>query len=286
MWPWHDETGRLSPLKLVVLVALFVPAARVAWHALAHELGADPMNAAIHEIGNWTIKLIFLALVVTPLRRILAWPGILMVRRMVGVAAFAYAALHLTLYAVDHKLDLVKVASEIALRYYLTIGFVALLILAALAATSTDGMMRRLGRRWRTLHQLVYLAALLAVVHFFMQVKADVGEPWVMAGLYAWLMLYRGLAWRRGSDRRVALATIALLAPLAAVLTALGEAVYYWLKTGVDPLRIVMANFNPALGVRPAWVVLAIGLALSLAGAVRALAARRAPPPQPAPRRA
>ena len=275
MWPWYDESGRFAPLKLLVLVALCVPAALVAWRFQAHVLGADPLNAAIHEIGNWTIKLIFLALAVTPARRILDWPRVLTLRRMIGVAAFCYAAMHLSLYALDHRFDVVKIATEIALRFYLTIGFTALVILAALAATSTDGMMRRLGRRWRPLHRLVYLAALLAVVHFFIQTKADVDEPWVMAGLYAWLMLYRTAAWRRGSDRRVPLWAIALLAPLAGGLTALGEAIYYWIKLGVDPVRVLGADLSLATGLRPAWVVLAITLGLIAAGALRALTRRR-----------
>ncbi len=277
MWPWHDDSGRFSAVKLTVLVALCVPAAWVAWRYQAHALGAEPLNAAIHQIGNWTIKLVFLAFAITPARRLLDWPQLLGVRRMIGVAAFAYAVLHLTLYAVDQKLDLVKVASEIALRIYLAIGFVALVILTALAATSTDGMARRLGaRRWRRLHQLVHAAAALAVVHFFIQTKADVDEPWVMAGLYLWLMLYRALAGWRGSDRKVPAWAFAALAPLAAGLTALGEAAYFWFKLGVDPARVLAADLSLTVGVRPVWVVLAIALALSAAGAVRA-AARRKP---------
>ncbi|MBI3515181.1 MAG: sulfoxide reductase heme-binding subunit YedZ [Proteobacteria bacterium] len=283
MWPWHDDGGRVSPLKLCVLIALAVPAALVVWRYQTHALGAEPLNRAIHDIGNWTLKLIFLALAVTPARRILDWPQLLMLRRMVGVAAFAYVAVHLGLYAADQALDLGKIVGEIALRFYLTIGFVALVILAALAATSTDGMARRLGARpWRRLHRLVYLAALLAVVHFFIQTKAALDEPWVMAGLFGWLMLYRGLAWRRGSDRRVPLWTIALLAPAAAALTALGEASYFWIKLGVDPTRVLAANLGLDVGLRPAAVVLAITLALSAAGALRAAARRHLGSPQPA----
>lgn len=284
--PWFDYAGRFSPLRLAVLVALFVPGALVATHYVQGTLGADPFNAVIHQIGNWTIKLIFLALTVTPVRRILAWPGVLELRRMIGVAAFAYAATHLTLYAVDQHFVWWRIASEIVRRFYLTIGFVALLILTALAATSTDGMVRRLGaRRWRRLHQLGYAAALLAVVHFFIQTKADVDEPWVMAGLYAWLMLYRVAAWIAGSDRRLSLWAIAGLGLVAAVLTALGEAAYYWIKLGVDPSRILGADFSLdlmlATGIRPSWVVL--GLTLTLVGLGALYAAwrtLRAPRPQ------
>ena len=104
-----------------------------------------PFNEAIHQFGLWTIRLIFLALAVTPLRQILQWPRLILVRRMIGVAAFAYAITHLTLYTADQMFDLAKVASEIVHRIYLTIGFTAVLGLSALAATSTDGMIRRLG---------------------------------------------------------------------------------------------------------------------------------------------
>jgi methionine sulfoxide reductase heme-binding subunit len=145
MWPWYDYGGRLSPFKLAVFVALCLPAL---WVALAYGqgwLGARPLNEAIREIGLWTIRLIFLALAVTPLRQMLQWPQLIIVRRMIGVAAFGYVLAHLFLYTAQQAFDLAVVAREIALRVYLTIGFAALLGLAALAATSTDGLVRRLG---------------------------------------------------------------------------------------------------------------------------------------------
>ena len=276
--PWLDPRGRVSPLKLTVFVALFAPAAWTAflyWHG---DLGvARPLNEAIHEIGRWVIRLIFVALAVTPLSRLFRWPQLLLVRRMVGVAAFAYGLLHLSLYAADQSFDVAKVASEIVLRIYLTIGFSALVILAALAATSTDAMVRRLGLAWPRLHRLVYVAAGLAVVHHFMQAKADVDEPFVMAGLYAWLMGYRLLApaFLRGA---VPVWTAALLSLAAAGLTATGEAVYYWLKIGVSPARVLAADL--ALNsVRPAWVVLGITSAVVAIAAMRALTARGRPRP-------
>src|SRR5216683_6491716 len=156
--PWKDYSGRTSPLKLVVFAALFAPAL---WTALSFFLGwlqPQPFTAAIQQIGLWTIRLIFIALAITPLRSVVQWPRLVLVRRMIGVAAFAYALTHLTLYTADQKFDLVKVASEIVRRIYLTIGFTAVLGLSALAATSTDGMIRRLGaRNWQRLHRVVYL---------------------------------------------------------------------------------------------------------------------------------
>jgi sulfoxide reductase heme-binding subunit YedZ len=270
--PWSDPAGRFSFFKSVVFVLLFVPAALVAVDYLRGDLGARPVNEMVHQIGNWTLRLILIALAVTPGRRILRWPRLIQVRRLVGVAAFAYAAAHLVLYVADEAFDLRKVAVEIALRIYLTIGFAALLILAAMAATSTDGMIRRLGgRRWRRLHRLVYVAALLGVVHFFMQSKFNVNEPWVMAGLFAWLMAWRAVAWRGLLEDRLADWWPVLLAVLAALGTAVGESIYYWIKLGVTPDRVLAANlmFTPAI--RPAWVVLAICLAVALAGILRQL---------------
>src|SRR5216110_698068 len=122
-FPWQDYSGRTSPLKLAIFVALFGPAL---WTALSFFMGwlqPQPFTAAIREIGLWTIRLIFIALAITPLRSIVQWPRLILVRRMVGVAAFAYGLAHITLYVADLKFDVAKAASEIALRIYLTIGF-------------------------------------------------------------------------------------------------------------------------------------------------------------------
>jgi len=273
MLPWKDYSGRLSPLKLAVFVALFAPAG---WTAGAFALGAlqpRPLNAAIHQMGLWTIRLLFVALAVTPLRRILEWPRLILVRRMIGVAAFAYVLTHFSLYTADQAFDLAKVASEIVLRIYLTIGFAALVGLAALAATSTDGMVRRLGfRRWQALHRLAYLIALLAVIHDAMQSKLDLWEPTIMAGIYAWLMGYRLLSRVAAVRGRLPVAWIAALGLAAGLLTALGEAAYFRLALGVDPVRVLGVNLSLAAGLRPAVVVALLGLAVAAAAALRAWA--------------
>ncbi len=271
MQPWLDYSGRLSPLKLLVFVALFLPGGWIALALASGQLGADPIKETLHQLGLWAIRLLLITLAVTPARSILQWPRVMLVRRMLGVAAFAYAAAHLSLYIVDEAFDLAKVASEIALRFYLTIGFVALLGLAALAATSTDGMVRRLGgRRWQRLHRLVYPIVVLGLIHYFIQSKLIVYEPMVMDGLFLWLMGYRLVAARR-RDRRVPLAALAVLSLASAALTALGEAVYYWLKTGVDPSRVLAVNLSLATGIRPGVVVLIVGAAVTVLAALRAL---------------
>jgi sulfoxide reductase heme-binding subunit YedZ len=281
-YPWNDYSRRLSPLKLTVFIAVFIPAAWVGLAFAMGWLGARPLNEAIHQIGLWTIRFIFIALAITPLRWILQWQRLVLVRRMVGVAAFAYVLIHFSLYAVDQAFDISKIASEIVLRIYLTIGFVALLGLAALAATSTDGMVRRLGRRWQGLHRVVYGIALLAVIHYSMQSKLEQWEPTIMAGLYVWLMAYRLLSRYVAVRGRVPLPWLVGLAVAVGAVTAGGEALYFWLALGVDPMRVIEANFSLATGVRPAVIVCGVALGVALAGTLRGVivpAAQRRPRP-------
>ena len=275
-YPWNDYSGRLSPLKLTVLVALFLP---VGWTAIAfatNNLGARPFNEAIHQQGLWTIRLILIALAITPLRAILQWQRLILVRRMVGVGAFAYVTLHFCLYIADQNFNLVTVASEIARRIYLTIGFVALLGLATLAATSTDRMVRRLGRKWQSLHRLVYLICLLGLIHYSMQSKLEQWEPTIADGIFVWLMLYRLAAARFAVRGRLPLAWVAGIGAVATVLTGLGEAAYFNVAFHVDPLRVLSADFSLQTGVRPAVIVFAFSLIVLIAGA----AGTRLAPPQ------
>jgi sulfoxide reductase heme-binding subunit YedZ len=267
--PWRDAAGSFSPFKAVVLVALLVPACWVALAYASGELGARPINEAIHEIGRWSIRLLFASLAVASLRQALLWPRLMVVRRMIGVAAFAYATLHLAVYAVDQTLDFGKIASEIVLRIYLLIGFITWVGLAALASTSTNAMIRWLGgRRWRRLHWLVYPIAILAVAHQFMQSKANIAEPMVMAGLLFWLLAWRPIA-RRYSAGRVPLAVIGVLGAAAGALTALGEALWFHIAAGAPVGRVLIANFDVSIGTRPAWVVLGAGCAVFVAALLR-----------------
>lgn len=274
--PWLDHGGRLSPFKTAVFTLLFLPAAYVAWQLAAHGY-ARPYILANHDLGDWAIRLLFVALAVTPLRQSLGLPRLIQVRRMIGVAAFCYALAHFAFFALDKSLQIGVVAREIALRYYLTIGFVGLLILLALAATSTDSMIRRMGgKRWAALHRLVYGAGALAVVHFFIQSKADVTEPFVMGGLFLWLMLWRLLS-RYGllpRDAR-AILVLVLLAAVSAAAAAGAEALYYHLKSGIDVMRVLATNWSMGIRVRPSWIVGGIGLAVAFGAALRPLWVQR-----------
>ncbi|MCM0021474.1 MAG: ferric reductase-like transmembrane domain-containing protein, partial [Tagaea sp.] len=163
-FPWTDRTGRIVPLKLGVFLALLAPGLWVAYALATGQLGAQPLKAATRELGSWALRFLLISLAVTPLRALWKWNALFAVRRMLGVGACVYGVLHLALYAASQGYDLVKVASEIWLRVYLTIGFVALLGMAALAATSTDDAMKRLGgKAWRRLHRLAYPIAVLAI---------------------------------------------------------------------------------------------------------------------------
>jgi sulfoxide reductase heme-binding subunit YedZ len=275
--PWRDNGGRLSPLKLAVFLALFLPGA---WTLLSYPLdalGARPLNEAIHQFGLWGFRFLLISLTISPASLILQLPRLMLVRRMVGVASAAYIAVHFSLYVGDQMFDLVKVASEIVLRIYLTIGFVALVGLAALAATSTDGMVRRLGgRRWLRLHRSVYVIAILATIHYFMQRKLEIYEPTVMAGLLLWLLAYR-LVLRLWVRRRLPVWAIFLIGAGSGLLTAAGEALYFRLVMGIDPLLILSADLSLDAGLRPGWVVFAVGLAVAVLAAGRDLARRQAP---------
>lgn len=270
-WPWTEPPGRFSPFKAVVFLSLFLPGLWAIYTYSMGMLGPRPLTEVIHQTGLWTIRFFFIALAITPVRQILQWPRLLLVRRMVGVAAFAYGLAHIFLYVLDEKFAFGTVVSEIVLRIYLTIGFTALVGLATLAATSTDGMVRRLGgRRWQNLHQLAYGIAVFAAVHFFMQSKADVWEATWMAGLFVWLMGYRLLAKTTGRGRRIPLWSVAVLSVVTGGLTALGEALYFWWKIGVAPGKILILNLSLATGVRPGWNVLIAGLLVAAMGALRA----------------
>jgi len=269
----RERSGRWSPVKIVAFAAALFPALWVAYQAATDDLGARPITEAIHQIGEWTLRLLLITLAITPAQRILNYPRLSLARRTLGVACALYASLHISLYVLDQHFDLIKVASEIVLRVYLLIGAVALTGLIALAATSTDAAVSRLGpERWKSLHRLIYAIALLATVHFFMQSKLNIYEPVLMAGLLAWLLGCRVLIWRTGELTPLHLL---LLAGTAATATAAGEATIYMFTSGVDARRVLLANLDFDMEVRPAWWVLAACLAMAAVGFWRYKPARR-----------
>lgn len=257
----RERSGRWSPVKSVAFAASILPAIWIAYQAATGDLGARPVTEAIHQAGDWALRFLFVTLAITPAQRVLHYPRIILARRTLGVASAGYALLHLSLYVLDQHFDLFKVASEIVLRIYLLIGAVALAGLITLASTSTDAAISRLGSaRWNVLHRLVYGIAVLGAVHFFIQSKLNIYQPVLMAGFLAWLLAYRGLFRRNGE---VTPLQLLLLAVAAAIFTAVGEALIYMFTSGVDARRVLLAHFDVDAEVRPAWWVLAAGLAVA-----------------------
>jgi sulfoxide reductase heme-binding subunit YedZ len=283
---WRDAAGRLSPLRIAALVFLCVPVAVAVYDFNAEGFGARPLNNVIHRTGYWALVFLMTSLAITPLRRIARFNLLLDVRRMIGVGAFIYAATHISLYVADQMFDLWKVVSEIALRLYLTIGFTALLGLAALAITSTDGMVRRIGgRRWQHLHNIIYGIGLLALIHYFQQTKADVSVPTFVAGLFAWMLGYRLLLkFRKTRDEPPAWMLLALTAVIAA-LVFIAEAIGIGIVFNVSPFRVLGTtfDFDDLAMIRPGWLVFGAGLIVVALDLVRARFGRRRTPARATP---
>jgi len=193
----------LKPARPLLFLACSLPLAWLAARAFGlagHGLGANPISELIHQLGLWGLRLLLVTLCVTPLTVTLRKPKLLQFRRMLGLFSFTYLALHfLTWLVLDQSLRPAAILADIVKRPYITVGFAALLMLLPLAVTSTQRWMRRLGRRWHRLHQLIYPAAILGCVHFWWQVKADWREPLVYAVALAGLLAWR---WRRAAMRR------------------------------------------------------------------------------------
>ena len=257
---WRDRRGQLSVLRIATLALLLLPLEKAFYDAGSIVHGARPLNDLIHRAGFWALVFLGVTLAVTPLRRIARFGNLIDVRRMLGVGAFCYIAAHLSLFFADQSFDLGKAVHEISHRVYLIIGATAWLGLATLAATSTDGMVRRLGGlRWRRLHQVIYGIALLALIHYFQQTKADVAVPTFAAGLLLWLMTYRLLVWWQDTSE---LSTRSLLAlsVVVSILTFAGEAIGIGITFRVSPMRVLDTVFDFDAGLRPGWQVLAAGL--------------------------
>lgn len=189
-WP-----HRLS--KPLVFIACLLPLAWLLWRFGSDQLGVNPVETLSHRTGDWSLRFLLLTLAVTPLRRLTGWNGAQRFRRMLGLFAFFYASLHFLVYLVfDQFFDLTAILADIAKRPYITVGFAAFVLLIPLAVTSTQRMIKRLGRSWTRLHRLVYLIAVLGVLHYLWLVKADLREPLLYAAILGVLLGYRLWWWR------------------------------------------------------------------------------------------
>lgn len=192
--------------KPVLFVLCLVPLAWLVWDGVTNNLGANPVETVRRYTGDWTLRFLLIALTVTPLRRLTGWHVVVRLRRMLGLFAFFYACLHFVSYIwLDQFFMWDAIIEDILDRPYITVGVASFLLLIPLAVTSTNGMARRLGgRRWQRLHQLVYLIAVLGVIHFLWLVKSDISEPVIYGAILALLLGFR-LFWHlRGRSRQPA----------------------------------------------------------------------------------
>lgn len=185
---------QLSLLKALLFLLLLLPAARYAHGLLTDRLGANPIEALTRGMGIWTLNFLLLTLCVSPLRKLSGWHWLLRLRRMLGLAAFAYGCLHLLTYAwLDQFWDLQAIARDVWKRPFITVGFSAFLLMLPLALTSSNAAIRRLGgRRWQNLHRTVYAVAILGVVHYLWLVKrVALLDPLIYALILALLLGWR-----------------------------------------------------------------------------------------------
>lgn len=179
-------------MKRLVIALALLPAVWLAVGAWRDALGANPIEAITHTTGLWALRFLLVSLAITPLRRVSGWNWLITYRRTFGLLAFTYAVLHVFTYVVlDHYFDSAAIVADIRKRPYVTAGAAAFTCLLPLALTSTRGWIRRLGKRWVTLHRLAYVAAALVVLHYWWLVKADVRAPLVYGAVLAILLLAR-----------------------------------------------------------------------------------------------
>jgi len=183
---------KLSSLKPALFLACLVPFTQLLYNGYAGDLGANPIETITRFTGSWALIMLLASLSVTPLRRITGRNELIKFRRMLGLFAFFYAALHFATYMVlDLFFDFSAILKDVLKRPYITVGFTALLLMIPLAITSTAAMIRRLGKRWQQLHYLIYAIAILGVVHFYWLVKADISRPVQYGLVLAVLLGYR-----------------------------------------------------------------------------------------------
>jgi len=185
-------------LRIATHIGAWIPLAVLIWDFMHNQLTVNPIQEATYRTGKTALILLLLALACTPLNTLLGLKQVLPLRRPLGLYAFMYVCIHLVIFAIiDYGLDVDLIKEAIVEKRYVLVGFTAFLLLVPLAITSTKGWMRRLGKRWKKLHRLVYLVAPLAVIHFVWLVKADIREPLMYGAVVAGLLTLRAPPVRR-----------------------------------------------------------------------------------------
>jgi sulfoxide reductase heme-binding subunit YedZ len=264
-WPWHDG-GHFSALKATTLALIFVPAISIVHDVATGEFGPVPLGGMTYWSGLWATALLLLALAVTPAATIFRWRRVIIVRRIIGVAALAYTIAHLFIYFALRFWNFASIASEMVTRLSLIVATVSTLGLIALGATSLDAAVRRMGARgWQSLHNLVYAVTALAILHYLLS-PGLFPDQFLMSGMFFWLMIWRVLDRRGLGTSPVALAALAVT---AAVFTVLLEVGWIWAFRDYALAEIFNIYLTFILGIPPGWTILAAGLVIAGAAAAR-----------------
>ena len=271
VWPWQDRSGRWSWLKAGTFALIVSPAIRFTYDVVTGEYGIMPiaLGGMVYWSGVWAALILLLTLAVTPMLTILRWRALIDVRRMIGVTALVYTIAHIVIWFAMRLWNFAVIANETVTRLTLVVATLSTVGLIALGASSLDAAIARMGaKNWQRLHNTNYLITGLAVLHV-VTARGNYPEQYLLAGLFFWLMAWRGLArYRLGADVKA----LALLALTACLFTALLEAYSVWLRRGHEWLGTLGHNFNPAMievGVPAPWQVLAFGLLFMVAAAAR-----------------
>jgi sulfoxide reductase heme-binding subunit YedZ len=193
--------------KPIVFLICLLPVLLIVGDAfeITGTLGANPVEAILDRLGNWALRFIMITLAITPLRRVTGWNWLSRFRRMLGLFTFFYALMHFTTwYVLDREMRLGDILEDLTERPFITLGFTAVVLLTALAVTSFTAIRRRMGKRWQSLHNMAYVIGILGVWHYWWQVKKDISEPLIYAGILAVLLGLRfWWRWNRRTTRSV-----------------------------------------------------------------------------------
>jgi sulfoxide reductase heme-binding subunit YedZ len=262
IWPWQDRKRGFSGLKAGTFALMFAPAVWLDYQLATQQFGPAPVGGLTYWSGLWATALLLLALAMTPALTIFRWNRLIVVRRMLGVTGLAYTVAHIAIYFWLRRWNFAFIANEMMTRFSLIVATLSTIGLIALGATSLDAAIRRMGAQgWNQLHNTVYLLTGLALLHYLLS-PGEFPEQYLMSGMFFWLMVWRVLDRRRlGADA----SALVLLALASGLFTALFEAGWAWAYRGYEPLGTFAINFGLALGVPPAWQMLALGLVIAAA---------------------
>jgi methionine sulfoxide reductase heme-binding subunit len=259
-WPWQDRTRKFSFLKAGTFALMFVPAIWLVDQVAAGEFGPVPLGGMTYWSGFWATAILLIALAITPVSTIFRWRRLILVRRMIGVTALAYAVAHIIIYFALRFWNFAFIANEIATRLSLIVATASTVGLVALGATSVDAAVRWMGANgWQRLHGAVYVITALAILHYLLS-PGLFPDQFLLSGLFFWLMTWRVLA-RRGHGANAG--ALALLALAACVFTAAFEVGCIWAFRGYALAEIFNIYFTSILGIPPPWTILALGLVVA-----------------------